>query len=219
MILKKQVMQKTICTILFFVTVSVSLAFSQIIETVTLPEPQKSGGMPLMEALNLRQSLREYTNQELDIQTISNLLWAAFGVNRADGKRTAPTARDWREFDIYVVTAGGWYIYDAEDHVLLKKSSDDKREFAGRQDFVHTAPLTLIYVADYDRMPGASDEIRDFYAATDVGFISQNVYLFCASEGLGTCVLGQVDRDKIREVFRLRPAQRVVLSQTMGYPE
>ncbi|TVR70102.1 MAG: SagB/ThcOx family dehydrogenase [Marinilabiliales bacterium] len=204
---------------LLIVLFSVAPVISQVIETVTLPEPQRSGGMPLFEALDNRQTLRDYTDRELDIQTISNLLWAAFGINREDGKRTAPTARDWREFDIYVVTAGGWYVYDAEKHALLKKSNQDRREYAGRQDFVHTAPLTLIFVADYDRMPGASDEVRDFYAATDVGFISQNVYLFCASEGLGTCVLGQVDRDKMREVFRLRPGQRVVLSQTMGYPQ
>lgn len=202
---------------LLIILFSVTPVLSQVIETVTLPEPRKTGGMPLFEALNNRQTLRDYTDRELDIQTISNLLWAAFGINREDGKRTAPTARDWREFDIYVVTAGGWYVYDAEKHALLKMSNEDRREYAGRQDFVHTAPLTLIYVADYDRMTGATDDIRDFYAATDVGFISQNVYLFCASEGLGTCVLGQVDRDKMREVFRLRPGQRVVLSQTMGY--
>ncbi len=208
-----------ISTIGLVFLVSVAPVISQVIETVTLPEPQRRGGMPLFEALDNRQTLRDYTDRELDIQTISNLLWAAFGINREDGKRTAPTARDWREFDIYVVTAGGWYVYDAEKHALLKKSNQDRREYAGRQDFVHTAPLTLIFVADYDRMPGASDEIRDFYAATDVGFISQNVYLFCASEGLGTCVLGQVDREKMREVFRLRPGQRVVLSQTMGFPK
>ncbi len=206
-------------SILFLFYVSVSFAFTQVIETVSLPEPRKTGGMPLMEALNLRQSSRDYSDRELDIQTISNLLWAAFGVNREDGKRTAPTARDWREFDIYVVKADGWYVYDAEKNALLKMSNEDMRKYAGRQDFVHTAPLTLIYIADYDRMEGASDEIRDFYSATDVGFISQNVYLFCASEGLGTCVLGQVDREKMREMFRLRPGQRVVLSQTMGYPK
>ncbi len=212
-------MEKRIISIVFLSLISACLSFSQVLEIVTLPKPQQTGGMPLFEALNQRQSLRDYTSQELDMQTISNLLWSAFGVNRDDGKRTAPTARDWREFDIYVVTANGWYIYDAVKHVLLKMSSNDRREYAGRQDFVHTAPLTLIYVADYDRMDNASDEVRDFYAATDVGFISQNVYLFCASEGLGTCVLGQVDRDKMREVFRLRPGQRVVLSQTMGYPQ
>lgn len=175
--------------------------------------------MSLTEAMDLRQSLRDYSDRELDLQTISDLLWAAYGVNREDGKRTVPSARDWREFDIYVVKSDGWYVYDADKHSLLKMSSEDMRQYAGRQEFVHTAPLTLIFVADYDRMTNASDEIRDFYSATDVGFISQNVYLFCASRGLGTCVLGQVDRDKIREVFRLRPGQRVVLSQTMGYPE
>ncbi len=212
-------MKKRIVSFVIVFMFSCNFAFTQVLETVTLPDPQKTGGMPLFEALNLRQSQRDYTSRELDMQTVSNLLWAAFGINRDDGKRTAPTARDWREFDIYVVKADGWYVYDAEEHVLLKKSSEDRREYAGRQDFVHTAPLTLIYVADYDRMTGASDEIRDFYSATDVGFISQNVYLFCASEGLGTCVLGQVDRDIMREVFRLRPGQRIILSQTMGYPE
>jgi SagB-type dehydrogenase family enzyme len=210
-------MKKNFCILLLF-CVSLGPGYTQVIETIELPEPRKTGGMPLTEALNLRQSSRDYTERELDLQTISNLLWAAFGVNREDGRRTAPTARDWREFEIYVVKADGWYVYDAEKNVLLKMSNEDARMYAGRQDFVHTAPLTLIYVADYDRMEGASDDIRDFYAATDVGFISQNVYLFCASEGIGTCVLGQVDRDKMREVFRLRPNQRVVLSQTMGYP-
>jgi SagB-type dehydrogenase family enzyme len=212
-------MAKKICSILIVLFVSVNFAFTQVIETVTLPGPQKTGGMPLFEALNLRQSLRNYTSQEIDLQTISNLLWAAYGINRPDGKRTVPAARNWNIFDIYVAIADGWYIYDADKHALIKMSSDDRREYAGRQDFVHTAPLTLIYVADYDRMENASDEIRDFYSAAVVGFISQNVYLFCASEGLGTCVLGQVDRDKMQEVFRLRPGQRVVLSQTMGYPE
>ena len=211
--------RKIMYSIALMLVLLICPAYTQVEETIALPEPQKTGGMPLLETLNLRQSQRNYSSREIDRQTLSNLLWAAFGVNRSDGKRTAPTARDWREFDIYVVTAGGWYIYEADNHSLLKKSSDDQREFAGRQEFVHTAPVTLIYVADYDRMPGADDTIRDFYSATDVGFISQNVYLFCASEGLGTCVLGQVDRDKMREVFRLRPGQRVILSQTMGYPE
>jgi len=212
-------MKKSICIIVIAFLLSASSGFTQVLETIKLPEPRKTGGMPLFEALNLRQSLRDYSPRQLDMQTVSNLLWSAFGINRPDGKRTAPTARDWREFDIYVVKADGWYLYEPVEHTLLKMGSEDLREYAGRQDFVHTAPLTLIFVADYDRMTNASDEVRDFYAATDVGFISQNVYLFCASEGLGTCVLGQVDRDKMREVFRLRPGQRVVLSQTMGYPE
>jgi SagB-type dehydrogenase family enzyme len=212
-------MVKKLWSIALIFMVSVFLGFSQVIETINLPEPETTGGMPLFEALKLRQSLRDYSTKEIELQTVSNLLWSAYGINRPDGKRTVPSARGWNEFDIYVVMSAGWYIYDAEKHALLQMSTDDRREYAGRQDFVKTAPLTLIFVADYDRMTDASDDIRDFYAATDAGFISQNVYLFCASEGLGTCVLGQVDRDKMREIFRLRPGQRVVLSQTMGYPE
>jgi SagB-type dehydrogenase family enzyme len=208
---------KAFSTCLIFIF-SVCSAFSQT-EAVKLPEPRTTGGMPLFEALNLRQSQRDYSSQEIDLQTVSNLLWSAYGINRPDGKRTVPAARNWNTFDIYVVMPDGWFVYNAENHSLIKKGSDDLRRYAGRQDFVHTAPLTLIYVADYDRMTDASDDIRDFYSATDVGFISQNVYLFCASEGLGTCVLGQVDRETMREMFELRPGQRVILSQTMGYPE
>ncbi len=212
-------MEKRICGILLAVIFSVCAASTQVIETVNLPGPQESGGLPLYEALNLRQTIRNYTSKEPDMQTLSNILWAAYGVNREDGKRTVPAARNWYEFDIYVVTAKGWYIYEPIAHRLDKMSSDDLREYAGRQDFVHTAPVTFIYVADYDRMDNATNEIKDFYSAVNLGYISQNVYLSCASEGMGTCVLGQVDRDKIREVFNLRSGQRVVLSQCMGYPE
>lgn len=201
------------------ILLSVPGAFTQENETISLPDPQRSGGMPLFEALDRRQTIRDYKDQEIDMQTLSNLLWAAYGINRPDGKQTVPAARNWKKFDIYVVMADGWYMYELDNHSLIKKGSDDMREFAGRQDFVHTAPLTLIFVADYDRMPDAEDSIRDFYSATDVGFISQNVYLFCASEGLGTCVIGQVDREKMREMFKLRPRQQVILSQSIGYPK
>jgi SagB-type dehydrogenase family enzyme len=212
-------MEKRTLGILLILMLTVGQAFAQALETIALPEPTKTGGKPLFEALNQRQSLRSFTAQKIEMQTLSNILWAAYGVNRPNGKRTVPAAREWMEYDIYVVMADGWYTYEPGKHELIKKSSDDRREYAGRQDFVHTAPLTLIYVADYERMPGATDEVRDFYSAVNLGFISQNVYLCCASEGLGTCVLGQVDKDKAREVFKLRPGQRVVLSQVIGYPD
>ena len=211
--MKKKEFSLILLTFIVFATCT-----SQVLETISLPEPQKSGGMSLLEALNLRQSQREFSNKDLSPQVLSNLLWATFGVNREDGKRTAPTARDWREFDIYVVKADGWYIYEAEKNVLLKMGNADLREYSGTQDFVKTAALNLIFVADYDRMTDASDEIRKFYSATDVGFISQNVYLYCASAGLSTVVRAQIDRDKIREVFKLRPGQQPVLAQTVGYP-
>ena len=114
--------------------------------------------------------------------------------------------------------ADGWYIYERDDHDLIKLGNEDLREHAGSQDFVPTAPLNLIYVADHDRMTAYSRENREFYSATDVGFISQNVYLYCASEGMATVVRGLVDRDKLREVLKLKSSQHVLLGQTVGYP-
>jgi nitroreductase len=191
---------------------------AQVIETVSLPEPQRTGGMPLFEALSNRSSARSFANRELSKEVLSGLLWAATGINRDDGRRTAPTARNWQQLDVYLIMGDGWYLYDHLNHALLKMGSEDLREHAGIQDFVKTAPLNLIYVSDHDRMTGASEENREFHSATDAGFVSQNVYLFCASEGLATVVRGLVDRDKLREVLKLRPSQHVVLGQTVGYP-
>jgi SagB-type dehydrogenase family enzyme len=202
-------------------TLSLILAFnlsSQERERVPLPAPETSGGMPLFEALSKRSSSRTMSPEKLSQKEISNLLWAAFGINREDGRRTAPSARNWQEIDIYLIMEDGWYLFEPNGHSLLKMGDEDLREFAGTQDFVKTAPLNLIYVSDHDRMTDSDEEGRVFHSATDVGFISQNVYLFCASEGLATVVRGLVDRDKLREVLKLRPAQHVVLGQSIGYP-
>jgi nitroreductase len=192
--------------------------WAQDTETSSLPEPQKTGGMPLFEALNNRQSSRSFSPHELTPQDLSNLLWSATGVNREDGRRTAPSARNWQQIDIYVVTAGGWFLYDASGHSLVKLGGEDLREHAGTQDFVASAPVNLVYVSDHDRMSGATPENREFHSATDVGFISQNVYLFCASEGLVTVVRGLVERDQLHKMMKLRPSQHIVLAQTVGYP-
>ncbi len=190
---------------------------SQVLETLPLGEPVRSGGMPLFDALNNRQTNRSFSQQRLSRQDLSNLLWSAFGINREDGRRTAPSARNWQQIDIYIIMADGWYIYEPNKHVLLKMGNNDLRAYAGTQDFVKAAPLNLIFVSDHDRMDGASAENRVFHSATDVGFISQNVYLFCASEGFATVVRGLVDRDKLHEVLKLRPSQHVILGQTVGY--
>ncbi len=188
-------------------------------QMVQLPEPQRTGGMPLFEALDSRQSIRSYSNRELSRQDLSNLLWAAFGINREDGRRTAPSARNWQQFDIYVIMAEGWYLYDPQDHSLVRKGDDDLREYAGTQDFTATAPVNLIFVSDHSRITGnVSREKKEFNSATDVGFISQNVYLFCASEGLATVVRGLVDREKLHQVLKLSPDQHVILGQSVGYP-
>jgi len=186
-------------------------------ETIKLPEAQKSGGMPLMEAFQNRQSQRSFSDRELSMQEMSGLLWAAYGYNRPDG-RTVPSARAFNEFDIYVVTQKGWYVYDAREHALQTMGHEDLREFTGLQDFVKTAPVNLVYVADFERMTGADAEAQVFYSACDVGFIAQNVYLFCASQGLATVVRGMIDKEKAKEMFNLRSTQHVILSQTVGYP-
>ena len=209
---------KTKVILLLVVLLSLLNVTAQVIETIPLPPAQKTGGMPLMEALQLRKSERSFSSKELTAQQLSNLLWAAYGINRPDGFRTVPTARNWYEYDIYVLKSDGWFLYEVPNHALLKMGNEDLRIYGGTQDFVKAAPVILVFVADFDRMTGATDEVRKFYSAIDVGYISQNVYLWCASEGLATIVLGQVDKPKVHEVLKLKPAQQVILSQPVAYP-
>ena len=191
---------------------------AQVIETLPLPPAQTTGGMPLMEAFQLRKSQRSFSSKELTPQQISNLLWAAYGINRPDGFRTVPAAKNWYEYDIYVLKSDGWFLYEVKKHALLKMGNEDLRIYGGTQDFVKAAPVILVYVADFGRMNDTTDEIRKFFSAVDVGYISQNVYLWCASEGLATIILGQVDKIKVREVLKLKPDQQVILSQPVAYP-
>jgi SagB-type dehydrogenase family enzyme len=186
---------------------------------VKLPLAQRVGGKPLLEALAQRRSAREFSPRELPPAVLSNLLWAAFGVNRPEtGGRTAPSAHDWEEIDVYVATARGLYVYDATAHALRKRLEQDIRARTGLQDFVAEAPVNLVYVADLSRMAQASAEEKAQYAGPDAGFIAQNVYLFCASEGLATVVRGMVDRPALARVMGLAPQQRIILAQSVGYP-
>ena len=169
---------------LLLVAISVS---AQEQKPVVLPKPQTDGGKPLMQVLKERKSGRDFSPEKLPPQMLSNLLWAAWGVNRPDGRRTAPSASNRQEIDIYVATAEGLYLYNAKDHQLEPVLKEDIRAATGRQPFVGQAPLNLIYVADQAKMGRADDAM----AYADTGFISQNVYLFCASEGLATVVRGR----------------------------
>lgn len=203
-----------LCVILMLCPVA---GLAQELNPVRLPKPQTDIGRPLMQVLKNRSSARTFSPTQLPAQTLSNLLWAAFGVNRPDsGKRTAPSAMNWQETDIYVATADGLYIYDAKTHELSPVSRDDVRAQTGTQPFVKDAPLNLVYVADLAKT-GSGNAERDMYVAADVGFIAQNVYLFCASEGLVTVVRGSIDRAALSKVMRLRPDQKIVLAQTVGY--
>ncbi len=195
-----------------------SVGFAQEPKPVQLPAPQIDKGRPLMQALKDRRSTRTFSPQKLPAQVLSNLLWAAFGINRPDsGMRTAPSAKNWQETDIYVATADGLYLYEAKANQLKPVLREDVRALTGTQSFVKDAPVNLVYVADLAKTSGGSSE-RDMYVAADVGFIAQNVYLFCASEGLATVVRGSIDKAALAKAMHLHPNQRIVLAQTVGYP-
>ena len=156
------------------------------LKAIQLLKPQTDSGRPLMHVLKDRSSSRSFGKEKLSIQVLSNLLWAAFGVNRTDtGKRTAPSAMNRQEIDIYVAMTDGLYLYNAKAHSLIPILSEDIRAMTGTQDYVKDAPVNLIYVADYSKMGSATKEDKDFYSAADTGFIGENVYLYCASEGWG----------------------------------
>jgi SagB-type dehydrogenase family enzyme len=187
--------------------------------TIELPAPTKDGGMPLMEAFAKRRSSRELTRDALPLPLLSNLLWAAFGVNRPDGGRTAPSAINAQEIDVYVALPAGAYLYDAKTHALRLVAAADLRRITGYQDFVDEAPLDLVYVADHSRMKMVPAGQRESYASAATGAISQNVYLFAASSGLATVIRAWIDRAAIADALGLTHDQQVILSQTVGYPK
>jgi nitroreductase len=186
---------------------------------VSLPSPRTEGGMPLMQALKKRATARAFASDPLPQQTLADLLWAAWGLNRPqEGKRTAPSTRNWQEIEVVVLTAAGAYVYDAARNSLEPLAGADLRPLAGTQDFVRDAPLTLVLVADTSRMQGAGPETQAF-AYADAAFISQNVYLYCASEGLATGVRASVDRPALAKALGLRDSQMVVFAQSVGFPK
>lgn len=207
------------CIFLFFFLIP-CLATAEELKAISLIKPQMDTGRLLIHVLKDRKSSREFSNRKLPIRVLSNLLWAACGINRPDsGKRTAPSAKNWQEIDVYVATEKGLYVYDAQKHRLNPVLAGDIRALTGSQSLVKEAPVTLIYVADYARMGNAANDMKDFYSAVDTGFISQNVYLYCASEGLATVARGGIDRENLAKAMKLRPEQRIILAQTVGYPK
>jgi SagB-type dehydrogenase family enzyme len=209
---------------------SPQFSVSQDAKVIKLPAPQTSGGKPLMQALKERKSTRGGFGPEekLSMQMLSNLLWAADGVNRPDNHRTAPSAVDWQNIDIYVATADGLFVYDAVQNALKVVTTQDVRAISGlegqasgpmKQDFAKTAPVSLVYVADMAKTKGmkyGAEDVGPVWSAVGVGAIAQNVYLFCASENLACILRAMVDATKIAEVFKLRPDQKVMLTSTIA---
>lgn len=193
---------------------------AQEFKPIALPSPNMKGGKPLMEALKDRKTSRDFSKEKLSLQMLSDLLWAACGINRPEsGKRTAPSAVDWQEIDVYVVLEEGSYLYDPKANKLEPVASGDLRSKMGMQGFVGDAPVVLVFVSDHSKMSViTTKDQKDFYSATDTGYISQNVYLFCASENLATVVLGLINRDNITKLLKLKSSQNVILTQCVGFP-
>lgn len=193
-------------------------ASGEVIGEMPLPPAQTSGGLPLMQTLQQRQSERDFRPDALAPQTLSDLLWAAAGINRTEhGGRTWPSAMNAQEVDLYVALPQGLYRYEPQRHVLLLIKAEDVRRVTGYQDFVDNAPLDLVYVADHSRMKMVPAAQREAYASVAAGAMAQNVYLFCASQGLGTVVRAWFDRNALTKAMGLTNDQQILLTQTVGY--
>lgn len=185
--------------------------------TIVLPPPETDGGVPLLQAIAKRRSSREFRKEPLPLQQLSTLLWAADGVNRSDGGRTAPSALDAREIDIIVALPEGTYRFEPASHALVLERSGDLRPLTGYQDFVDTAPLDLIYVADHSRMALVPAAMRHGYACVAAGAIAQNVYLYAASAGMATVLRAWIDRESMASALGLSHDREVLLAQTVGF--
>lgn len=186
---------------------------------IDLPAPDKRGGMPLMDALARRHSTRVFSSAEMPLPMLSDLLWAAFGLNRSDGGRTAPSALNAQEIEVFVALRSGAYRFDAMSHQLQLVAGADVRRVTGYQDFVDEAPLDLVYVADHKRLHMVPAALREAYAFAAAGAVAQNVYLYAASNSLATVIRAWIDREAIAGALGLSPDQQVLLSQTVGFPK
>jgi SagB-type dehydrogenase family enzyme len=187
--------------------------------TIALPPPVTHGGMGLMDALHRRRSSRAFAPDALTDQILSNLLWAACGMNdAAQEMRTAPSALNAQEVDVFVALPQGTFRYDTKAHTLLLAADADLRRITGYQDFVDEAPLDVVFVADYRRVAMVPVAQRQMYAAASAGAMSQNISLYCAANGLATVLRGWIDRHAIAEALGLAHDQEPLLSQTVGLP-
>ncbi|WP_010664447.1 SagB/ThcOx family dehydrogenase [Marinilabilia salmonicolor] len=191
-------------------------------QSLELPEPEKTGGLPLMEALNQRSSSRDFSSEELTRQQLSNLCWAAWGYNRKEfKKRTAPSSMNKQEMELYVVLKNGAYLYNAEKHQLDLIKKGDLRSYCGSQDFVSIAPVNFVYVANMKKAGvNKPEEISPAQIATshaNTGFIAQNTYLACASEGLICVVRAWIDKEAFAKALELSPLHKVILAHTIGH--
>jgi SagB-type dehydrogenase family enzyme len=194
---------------------------AQELKVIKLEAPDKTGGAPLMKVFNDRKSDREFAPDKLKPKDLSNLLWAANGINRADGKRTAPSAINAQDVDIYVVLPEGAYLYDAKAHALNPVAAGDYRAAVagGGQAFVKTAPVSLVLVSDLSRLSKNPDDGTRLMAAVDVGIVSQNINIACAGLGLATVPRGSMDQEALKKALKLTTTQLLLINNPVGYPK
>lgn len=209
---------KYIFEILFFLIISSHL-FAQNQNTIKLNPPDTTRGLPLMKALLHRASNREFDTTELKLQDLSDLLWAANGINRPEsGKRTAPSAQNAQDIDIYLFMKTGIYLYNAKTHLLESVKDGDYRNIAaGSQENVAKAPVICVLVSDISRFRSGDDSLRKIWAAEDAGIVSQNISIFCAAVGLSTVPRATMDHQKIREILKLKDTQHPMLNNPVSY--
>ncbi len=193
-------------------------AFAKELQEVQLSKPQTESGNPVLRLLEKRASSREFSPPPLPVAILSNVLWAAFGINRSDGRRTAPSAHNVQDIGIYVAVSDGLYLYDPKANGLKPILTEDIRALTGTQPFVKDVPVNLVYVSDYAKMGKSTDEEKALYSGAHTGFIAENVYLYCISEGLATVVRALIDRPALAKAMKLRPDQKITLAQSVGYP-
>lgn len=223
---RREFMKASAATGAALVAAGVSAVSAQELKTIELPKSAAGNGNAFLEVLGKRKSTRTISSDPLPAEVLSTLLWAAAGINRPDGKRTAPTANDKQEIDVYVAMASGLYVYDAKANQLRPVLATDIRAMTGiqAQAYVKDAAVNLVYVADYSRMKNyyfgyVADETKALYTAAATGCIAENVYLYCASEGLATVLRAEIDRPALAAIMKLRPDQKIILAQSVGYPK
>jgi hypothetical protein len=200
--------------IILFTILSAGFLQAQEVKTIELPQPDKNRGMSVMQALSVRASVREWSGKSLSLQDLAEVLWAANGVNREDGRRTASSAMNSQDVDVYAFLPDGVYLYNAQKHLLEPVVTGDYRDLPGKTE----APVTLVLISDISRFSRGTDSLKVSWANIDAGIVSQNISLFCAGTGLKTRPRASFpEMDKIRQILQLKPTQKVILNHPVGY--
>ena len=212
-------MKKVLITLMALFIISMGM-YSQELKEIKLNAPDKTRGSAVMKALSDRHSDREYDTKELSLQDLSDLLWAANGINRQDGKRTAPSAMDRREIDVYMINKDGAYLYDVNEHSLKPISSGDFRKaVAAQQDFAATAPISIVLVANLEKLGDPTKEGTRMTANFDAGIVCQNINIFCSAVGLATVPRGSMNQSELRVALKLSETQIISINNPVGYPK